>query len=156
MCTRPGGGKVKDHLRDYATEAFRLYARCNQPLYDDMHDAIYKAAMESPLRELGRIGSGIGKPTEQAMINAERAVEECKGMLNDILAVENARKIMRPEWWRAVEIVYFTDPDRPLEKGDIEARVHRAEIEIPAGRATVYRFLKKARKLFAIERGLRI
>jgi hypothetical protein len=63
---------------------------------------------------------------------------------------------MRPEWRRAVEIVYFADPQRPLEKGDIEARVHKAEIEIPASRQSVYTWLRRARKLFAIERGLRI
>jgi hypothetical protein len=63
---------------------------------------------------------------------------------------------MRPEQRLAVEIVYFTDARRPLEKGEIEARVHQAELEIPASRSCVYRWLRTARRVFAEERGLRV
>jgi hypothetical protein len=146
---------MKDHLRDYATEAYRYYARCGRPSYEELRQIIFDAALESSRREIVRV-KGIGNPTQQAIINAERAVEEMEGQLLDVKAVEKALKTMRPEWRRAVEIVYFAAPKKPLEHGDIERRVHRAELEIPADRSTIYRWLRKARRAFATERKLRL
>ena len=147
---------MKDYLRDYATEAFRFYARCGKPTYEEMRKSIYNAALQSSRRELQGIRTGFGDPTGQAVINANAAVDEMEGQLLDILAVENALQQLRLEIYKAVDIVYFTDAKFDLERGDIEDRVHVAELEIPASRAQIYRWLKRARVVFARERGLRL
>ena len=147
---------MRDHLRDYATAAFRFYARCGKPTYEEMRRAVYDAALQSSRRELAGIKRGFGDPTGQAVINAHAAVDAMEGQLLDILAVENALRQMRPEWRKAVDIVYFADAQYALERGDIEARVHKAELEIPASRRQIYYWLKKARMMLARERGLRL
>jgi hypothetical protein len=161
---------MKDHLRDYATEAFRFYARSGCPDYEDLKQQLYDAALEASKREIMHSGN-ISKPTEYAVINAERAVDERKGELLDILAVEQVMALTEgsPEGIlcrsgnpmnyyirRAIEIVYFADADKPLQKGDISMRVHKAELEIPASERQIYYWLSKARRMFAEERGLRI
>ena len=147
--------ELKDHLRDYATEAFRYYARCGRPTYEEMKRAIYNMVYESSRRDLTRV-KGVSNPTQQAVIKAEAAVDAKMGELLDILAVESALRLMRPEWKRAVEIAYFAEAQYELERGEIKNRVTKAEIEIPASCRQVYRWLKKARELFAVERGLRL
>jgi hypothetical protein len=142
-------------LRDYATEAFRYYARCGCPSYEEAKKAIYDYALEASRRDLIRV-KGITKPTEHAIINAQAAVDQLIGQLEDIKAVEQSLAIMRPEWMRAVELVYFTDADAELDRGDIENRVIMAELAIPASRRAIYRWLRSARIVFAVERGLRL
>ncbi|MDR1439966.1 MAG: hypothetical protein LBJ10_08145 [Clostridiales bacterium] len=150
----------KDHLRDYATEAYRFYARCGMPSYEELRDAVYREALESSRREIERLpgprAGGFGDPTAQAVINAERAADAREGELLDILAVEKALAAMRPEARRAVEIVYFDGAGRELEWGEASERVHRAELEIPASERQIYYWLKKARLAFAAERSLRV
>lgn len=149
---------MKDHIRDYATAAFRYYAELGCPTYDMLKKQIYEEALRQSKKELVHT-KGISKPTERAIMNAERAVENHEAELRDILAVQEIIERLNFERKytvvRAVQIVYFADADKPLEKGDIVARVHQAELEIPASEPTVYRSLATARKMFAEERGLR-
>lgn len=146
---------MKDFIRDYATAAFRYYARCGMPRYEDMYRAAYNIALEDERREIVRV-KGVGNPTQQAIINAEAEMDRRAGEFRDILAVEQALAAMRPEVRLAVKFIYFAGADRELVKGDIERRVHRAEIEIPASRRQIYRWLYGARVLFSEIRGLRI
>lgn len=149
---------MKDHIRDYATEAYRYYARMGCPTYEELRRAIYNKALQSAKKELLKT-PGVSDPTAEAIIRAEKEVDLFASQLDDILAVEKAIRLMlpkHPEWLRAVEIVYFTKADAQLEPGDIIGRVNMAAIEIPAGERTVYRWLKQARTLFARERGLRL
>ena len=147
--------RVKDYLRDYSTAAFRFYARLGRPTYEEMKKVVYDAAFESSRRELIN-DKNIKKPTQQAVINAEKAVEALAGELCDILAVEKVLARMQPEMIKAVEIIYFTDAERELMYGDITARVHKTESVIPASESQIYRWLKQARMMFAVERGLRL
>lgn len=55
-----------------------------------------------------------------------------------------------------MEIVYFADPKKELEKKDISDRVHKAELGIPTSERSIYSWLKMARGIFARERGLRV
>jgi hypothetical protein len=145
---------MKDHLRDYATEAFRFYARMGCPTHDELRQQLYDAALAANKREITRSGN-ISKPTEYAVINAERSVEERKGELLDILAVERVMLIADRSTRQAIKIVYFADADKPLQKGDISMRIHKAELQIPASERQIYYWLSKARKMVAEERGLR-
>jgi hypothetical protein len=141
----------KDHIRDYATEAFRFYAKTGGS----------KKYIEKIVEDIQRQkGTGTVNPTEGALIAKERVIEENAAELADLEAVEKAIYLIEqlPQGGsilKVVEYVYFKDCWRELRKGDIENRVHYAEIHIPASRRQIYYWLKKAREIFAEERGLR-
>lgn len=150
---------MKDHIRDYATEAFRFYA-LNGKSAEKYKQKIYIETLESIKKKEQGIKSGISKPTEQAIIKAEEALVE---RMSEILDMEAVDKVLAEFEARhkkyinkAIEIVYFTDPDEELEFGDIKNRVAKASVEIPASERSVYTWLKQARELFAFQRKLRI
>jgi len=142
----------KDHLRDYATAAFRFYARTGG-------EEKYIKHLQDAAR-YGAKGSGVSNPTEGALIKKENIIRQHAAEFEDIKAVEKTLAVMQLSngiaACKAVEMVYFKDCWKELEKGDIENRVHYAELHIPASRRQIYYWLSKARKLFAYERGLRI
>lgn len=149
---------MKDHIRDYATEAFRFYAK-NGKSAEKFKQKIYIEALEEIKKRETSVKDGISKPTEKAIIAAEEAVSERISEILDMEAVDKVlaefdvrRKVIN----KAIEIVYFTDPDKELQSGDIKNRVVKASVEIHADERSIYRWLKKARELFAYQRGLRI
>ncbi|NYB73869.1 hypothetical protein HZF24_06915 [Sedimentibacter hydroxybenzoicus DSM 7310] len=145
----------KDHIRDYATEAFRYYAFMGKPHKEDLEKKYYQEALEEYERRRRLGGTGISKPTEQAVMYAEGILRQKQAELWDVLAVEKTLAQLHIWERQAVEIVYFERPHRELEKNDISMRVQKAVIHIPASERSVYYYLKKARDIFAFERGLR-
>jgi len=142
---------MKDHCRDYATAAFRFYAKVGgQKRYiRDLLGDIQKQK-----------GFGTINPTEGAMITQERVLEEKAAELADLDAVERTIHIIEQleesrHTLQVLEFVYFKDAHRELKKGEIENRVHYAELHIPASRRQIFYWLGKARKIFTNERGLR-
>lgn len=141
----------KDYLRDYCTEAFRFYAKSGgrSAFLRSIEDDIIKSK-----------GSGIYKPTEAALVNKERIISEHAAELEDIEAVSKVLFCLdmcqHREVIKAIEIVYFADCWKDLDRGDIQTRVHKAELTIPASERSIYNWLKDARNMFAKERGLRI
>lgn len=144
----------KDHVRDYATAAFRYYASLGKPQYEKLKDTYYKEALENYKRTYEK-GTGIGKPTEAAVIYAENELRNKQAELWDILAVE--KTLMQLHIWerQAVEIVYFSYLYEDMKRCDIQNSVQKAAIQIPASERSIYYYLKKARNVFAFERGLR-
>ena len=140
----------KDFTRDYATEAFRLYADMGKPSYDEASKSIYNKA----------IADCEFKNPDIAVSIAEAAVNRATPLLLDILAVEKTIEILqrggKEHIVRAVENVYFVQPKLPLRRGDITARVRRYSLTAFASERVVYTWLKEARLLFASVRGLRI
>lgn len=147
----------KEPYRDYATEAFRFLAR--EGSSSKYKQKIWNEAIEEQ-RRLEATGTGISCPTEAAIVKADEAVFRAKAAIKDLEAAEFARdaleKLRGMAAVKALKIVYMQDPDKPINRGEIEARVHSAEINLPAGDRTVYRWLALARRIFAEERGLRI
>lgn len=141
----------KEHTRDYCTEAYRFYARSGG------YDKYVKDLVEDIKRNKG---SGICKPTEAEVISKEEVISDKASELADIEAVEKVLRALETCQYtsvlKAIEMVYFKDCWRDLEKGDIETRVNFAEMHIPASRRQIYYWLKKARKMLAKERGLRV
>ena len=147
----------KDNIRDYATAAFRFYAACGKLTSAELEQMVRDRIYQQSKREFLRSGSGTPiSPTEYAAMKAEDAVRDLQAELMDIIAVEKTLVRLNLQQRKAVEIVYFADPEKDLERNDISNRVHRAELSIPASEKSVYRYLKKAREIFAEERGLRI
>lgn len=127
-----------------------------KPHKEDLEKKYYQEALEEYQRRQQMGGTGISKPTEQAVMYAEGILRQKQAELWDILAVEKTLAQLHIWEREAVEIVYFPHAQRDVRKGEMSDRVSKASIEIPAGVATVYRYLKKARMIFAYERGLRI
>lgn len=82
-------------------------------------------------------------------------MRDMRAEFEDIIAVEKTLQRLTQPQRQAVELVYFINPEQPLERNDISERVHRAELEIPASERSIYGWLYRARKIFAEERGLR-
>ena len=148
----------KKHIRDYATEAFRFYARVGGA--GRYRQALWERALMEREKSQG-LGSGIAKPCEAALVRAERAVMEADGAIADLEAVERTLEYIRAQKngqdvLRAVEMVYLKEPEKEFGRGEMTARVRQAEMAIPASEKTVYRWLEAARTEFARERGLRL
>ena len=149
----------KDFSRDYATEAFRFYAKCGKPTYEELRQKMFDEAFSLQKNEYSEVKSGISKPTEQAVLMAEKAVEQKKAELLDIKAVqfvlwrlEQDKKNIIIE---CLERIYFADADKELQKGDIARRVVKASMALPMSERQIYRYLQLARHLFCEERGIR-
>lgn len=150
---------MKDYLRDYATAAFRFYAK-NGMSAEKFKQKIYFETLDEMKRKEAYVKSGISKPTEEALIKAEKAVNE---RISEILDMEAVDKVLaelearhKVEVLKAIEIVYFKDSDSELQLGDIKDRVIKASIEIGTSDRNIYRWLKQARELFSYQRGLRV
>lgn len=145
----------KNHYMDYAKAAFRLYAQVGGA--ETFKQKIWNEAILAQERQEGK--SGLSKPSEAAIIRAERAVEEAKATIWDLEAVERTLsqlEVKGRELVRAVQIVYMAEPHREPKRGELQDRTHRAELLIPASEKTIYRWLALARLIFAKERGLRV
>lgn len=146
----------KDNFRDYATEAFRFYAACGRLTADEIMQRVREDIYTETAGEYLVSGSGsYSDAVAHAVMKAEDAIKEMGAEIADIVAVEKTMRRLNSSQKRAVEIVYFADPEGPLGKNEISDRVHKAEMEIHAVERTVYRWLATARKIFAEERGLR-
>lgn len=141
----------KDHLRDYITEAFRLYARLECRSYEQVKQLIYDNKLDISL---------IGRDPTSQMILGENAIKHSEPMLLDILAVERTLELLeigeKQHIARAVRDVYFVQPFKPLHKGDITDRVRWVSASEPVSEKQVYQWLKYARLLCAAVRGLRL
>ena len=137
----------KDNVRDYATSAYRFYA-----INGTSEEYIRKLSLDLEKQK----GEGICNPTEAALIHKERIMQEYVSEILDLEAAEKAMDRLSKDERRAVQMVYMKDCNSDLEWGDMSIRVHYAEIHLPASQASIYRWLSRARSVFAIERGLRI
>jgi len=150
---------VKDHLRDYVISAFRFYAR-NGRSSEKYKQEIYEEALEEYRKR--EQGKGAGNSPESAVMAAEKAVEDKISSIKDMEAVELTLAEIRANsekyygMFRVIEIVYFTDANVDLNKGDIKDRIYKAEFDTHISERNIYRYLKKARIMFAEKRGLRI
>jgi hypothetical protein len=153
---------LKDYIRDYATAAFRFYAK-NGKSAEKYKRQIYDEALETIRRREVQTKGSQGSPTESALLEAEKAVNDKIAEVKDMEAIEITLKqleVMRYGSGRsivqAIEFVYFKNSDKELIKGDIHNRVCIAETEIHLSERSIYRGLRQARDIFALERGLRI
>ena len=142
---------MKDNIRDYATDAFYFFSR-NGKNSKTFKERIYQEAKVS-IEKGG--GSGIAKPTESAIMQAQQALEQNKSAILDMEAVERVfmlleqKKNVGADIKRAVELVYFTE-------GKVNLKVKNAMGVLHMSERTIYNWLKYARVMFAIERGLRV
>ncbi|MCL2771983.1 MAG: hypothetical protein FWD71_01420 [Oscillospiraceae bacterium] len=155
--------RKKDHIRDYAIAAFRFYKSVGG--VKKYKDKLWDDALANH-KYSGEKSVGISNPVEADIMRAQSAIDNAYAAVADLEAVERTLDIIAKYdngtyIRKALEIVYMPNEfggevDKPIERGDIQDRVHKAGIYIPAAESTVYLYLSKARMIFAIERGLRL
>ena len=118
----------KDNYRDYVVEAMRYYAICGCPSEDD-------------LRKLKNV-----------------LPEEGIASYYDLLAVQHMLyRLGREEYGpRAVECVKRVYIKKTTSRQDISTRVSIAAMELSVCETWIYKALRRARILVALERGLRV
>ena len=146
----------KSHIRDYATAAFQFYACVGGS--EKYKNKIWERAVRDQHKQEGR--GGISKPSEAAIMRAEKELEKVTAEISDLEAVELTILILENmigghNIIKVLKMVYMTEPQRDPERGEISKRVHKAELNIPASEKTIYRWLSTARRIFAEVRGLR-
>ena len=142
----------RDYLRDYSTEAFKLYAK-NGSL-EKYKEKLYEEIIASEGK-----GTGISNPTEAQLIKKEKILIDKKASLDDMEAVEKTLKefsVSNPFTVMIISEVYFIRPNEEQYKGYIQDRVIAAAIKLNVDTRTIYRHLKNARTVFSINRGLRV
>lgn len=138
----------KDNIRDYATNAFRLYAYFGRPSTEYFKSQI--------------IDDAIGNETNKSKISivAKEAEEKSLPLIKDIEAVNKTISILEArhstDIINAIEGVYFILPNEKIKQNDITARAQAVAVSNFSDIRTVFRNLKEARKIFAEARGLNI
>ncbi len=150
----------KDYIKDYATEAFRFYAKKGKPTYEEMEKQIRIEAERKNHTILG-VSTNTSDPTLYELLWVQNVMDEREAELLDILAVSKVMRILTVNKYgnfikKAIDMVYFQNPFKELERNEISSRVANASLRIPCSERQVYRYLKSARDLFAFERKLRI
>ena len=152
-----------DSTREYATAAIMRYASLGCP-----SRAEYERRLRSAVYT--RLS---GKSPEYITRAAEAELRKHRALLDDIDAVDRMLRMLRGEISMrdvdrvsavrngediaaAVSYVYFGLCREPLSHRRIAGRVRAYATSLPAAERTVYRWLKYARKLFAVVRGLTI
>ena len=138
----------KNNYRDYAIEAFRLYAAMGKPTFLQAKTRVFMAAVKD-----------VSGDEDDIALAGQKAILDNTPMLLDIYAVEKMFEVLdfsgKDYIARAVEEVYFVAPKAPLKRGTLTARVLRASFTLHCDERTVYIWLSEARQLFASLRGLR-
>lgn len=145
----------KDHIRDYTTEAFRYYAKIGKTA-EQLKNDIGMAIIDEKSNVMFSVNKTLSSPIESVILKKEQIINSLQAEIADIDAVDKTLNRLDKDSRQAVQIVYFTDADKALERNDISFRVRKASLTIPCGESTVYRLLKRARNVLAEERGLRI
>lgn len=144
----------KDRITDYATAAFKDYAKLGGQTSKTYADKRYNFAALTAAENIG-----VDAPKNNvgaAIAAAERQKEENAPLLADMAAVEHTFERLKNKQHiiDAVKAVYMTEPFRPLSQREIGRRVINFAVNYPADVRTVYKWLKQARQLFAYYRGL--
>lgn len=139
----------KDFTRDYATAAFRMWAKHGCPTYDEIEEKIKKQAIAR---------AGNVSPLK-ALAFADAEINKRSAMLCDIMACEKTFAVLdehRKYISDAVRAVYMTEPGEELRTNDITSRVVKYSMKSHVCERQIYRYLRFARELFCGFRGLRI
>ena len=140
----------KDFIRDYATGAFIRYASLGCPTREEYEEKLRRDVYNRLSLKEPRI----------ILMKADAEIASRKPILDDIEAVEKMFAMLEANGKeyisKAVRAVYFASAvGRPSRK-EIVNRVLCYARSVPIDERSVYRWLKYARELFAMLRGLTI
>lgn len=148
------------NYRNYASEAFRFWARCGCISYDDAKKAIKNNGdlLEAVYLLEKRRSRNVSHIPTQNRIALNPAM--VKAVLEDIRAcdavfvklTDRGDEVIKS----AVRAIYMERPFEELHKGDVSARVIKFSLAVPVSESQVYNYLAEARRMFAEYRGLRL
>jgi hypothetical protein len=133
----------KNHIRDYAAAAFRFYAQEGGIAPFGVN--AWEPGTETP-RE-GGLGQNQGRPVEAAMMD----LEAVKRTLTRLDSEKDGGDIRWALWQ-----VYMANHGQKPRKGEVSERATRAAMALHVDERTIYRWLGRAMRIFAEERGLRV
>jgi hypothetical protein len=120
----------KDSTRDYITAAFRLYAALHCPT-------------ESEISSMHIVDERTTIAVKLDLIAVYQTMKDLDSSGKNYIC-------------KAIEAIYFVEPKRPLKKGEIDSRALSFAMSNYVDKRTVWRWLKEARQLCALHRGLNI
>ncbi len=142
----------KSHIRDYAVNAFRIYAANGEKTYALMRRDIYDRSLTEQLEK--------GVDVYSAMVFARQTIQRKMPMLLDIRAVEQMISLLeysqKCDVVDALRAIYFVEPRRPLKNGEISNRVIRYATDYPCSPERIWRQLRYAQETFGRFRGLTV
>ena len=121
----------KENFTSYVADAMRYYALCGCP------DA-------EALRELRAV----------LPLNGFAGFRDLEAVHNMLYRLE--REEYGPAAVRCVQAVYFVDPKHEPTRKELTERVSSVSQELKIAETSVYKALRRARVLVALERGLRV
>ena len=140
----------KDFIRAYATGAFARYEHLGRPT---------RAEYEAKIRQEVYTRLSLKEP-RIILMKADAEVSARKPILDDIEAVQKMFDMLEENGKgyisKAVEAVYLISSDGRPSRNEIVNRVLHYANSVPIDERSVYRWLKYARELFAMFRGLTI
>ena len=137
-------GRRKSRIRDYATSAFENYYNCGCPSREVFEEGIRQEVYE-------RLSL---KEPKIILMAADSEIAKKAPTIKDIEAVNqminHLSKTNKDYMIHAVRSIYFVPPDSPSIKNRVLAYASAQYVDV----RTVYRWLREARELFALYRGL--
>ncbi len=146
----------KEITKDYAESAFQYYVGIGKPSYDSLKERYIKDALEDysiinkKVISIDDLGSD-----KRAMDYVDDKLKTKAGEVEDILAIEKTLKLLNETEKLVLEIIYFSS-DNPIKKANMSELVKKACTITSLPEKTIHSYLRKARVLFALERGLRV
>lgn len=146
----------KEITKDYAESAFQYYVSIGKPSYDSLKERYIKDALEyysiinKKIISIDDLGFH-----KKAMDYVDDKLKMKAGELEDILAIEKTLKLLNETEKSVLEIIYFSS-DNLINKANISELVKKTCTITSLPEKTIHSFLRKARVLFARERGLRV
>jgi len=153
-----------DIARNYAVAAFARWAHEGRPSYEDMEAGI-EALLTRNTERREEQKTEPSKPTEAAILAAEREWERRRAYYQDMMAAEKVYHVFKDHGDDVyLEYVYLRDPQDVFKRGEISRRVVELGMILAfdnglkqgKGKSpdAVYRRLKQANRLFCLERGI--
>ena len=152
-----------DVSRVYAIYAIALWSHEGRPSCSDMEGRIRLMAEKNAMRREEQ-RTAPSKPTEAEVMAMEREQEKNRAKILDMMAAEKVYNILESKGRAlSVEYVYMRDPMDVFKKGEIKRRVTELAMVLSFEKGlkrgggsteTIWRDLRLARELFALERGI--
>ena len=153
-----------DVSRIYAIAAFARWSCDGRPTYESMESGIEALiGRRSERREEQRTDPS--KPTEAAVLAAEREFERKRAYYMDMMAAEKVWNVFKDKRQGVfLECVYLREPRDVFKRGEISRRMNECcailqlddALKKAGGKSpeSGYRYLRQVNRLFCIERGI--
>ena len=150
--------------RVYAIAAFARWAHNGRPTYESMQEELEEfISRKAQAREEQKTEPA--KPTEAAVIAAEREWERKRAYYLDMQAAEKVWSLCRDTKYELfLELVYLRDPQDVFKQGEITARIRECMAILQFSNACKHktgkseesakRYLARIRRMFCEERGI--